>query len=290
VSEAEQPHVAAALRLALSALSTGQRMHDAAERAMELSASVGDARGTARAGRQLAFALLQMGRLDEAKAVSEQALATARACGDAWTVAGCLNQQAAIECVRGDVGVARGLFAQALAAFKASGNELGTALVLGNMAEVEFADGHPEQALRAASEALEIDVRGKNATRIAVDYMNSAAYRIALGDLTGARDSARAGLRVARQARDEQGIAIALQHFAVLAGLGGDSRRGAQLLGYVDAQYAALGQQREPTEQWGYDKLMAALRETLSADEIAQLAADGAAWSEDQAVEEALKV
>jgi hypothetical protein len=35
---------------------------------------------------------------------------------------------------------------------------------------------------------------------------------------------------------------------------------------------------------------MGALRETLSEDEIAQLAADGAAWSEDQAVEEALKV
>jgi hypothetical protein len=57
----------------------------------------------------------------------------------------------------------------------------------------------------------------------------------------------------------------------------------------VDAQYTALGLQREPTEQWGYDKLITALRETLSADEIAQLAAEGAAWSEDQAVAEALR-
>jgi hypothetical protein len=73
-------------------------------------------------------------------------------------------------------------------------------------------------------------------------------------------------------------------------GLGGDARRGAQLLGHVDAQYTALGTQREATEQWGYDKLMATLREQLSEDEIAQLAADGAAWSEDRAVEEALKV
>jgi hypothetical protein len=40
----------------------------------------------------------------------------------------------------------------------------------------------------------------------------------------------------------------------------------------------------------GYDKLMAALCEALSADEIAALEAEGAAWSEDQAVEEALKV
>jgi hypothetical protein len=82
---------------------------------------------------------------------------------------------------------------------------------------------------------------------------------------------------------------MALQHLALLAGLGGDARCGAQLLGYVVAQYTALGMQREPTEHWGYDKLMTALRETLSADEIAQLAAEGAAWSEDQAVEEALK-
>jgi hypothetical protein len=85
-------------------------------------------------------------------------------------------------------------------------------------------------------------------------------------------------------------ISGSLQHLAVIAGLGGDARLGAQLLAYVDAQYAELGMQREPTEQWGYDKLMATLRETLSADEIATLGAEGAAWSEDRAVEEALQV
>ncbi|MBV8148257.1 MAG: hypothetical protein JO092_04120 [Candidatus Eremiobacteraeota bacterium] len=195
-----------------------------------------------------------------------------------------------IESSRGDVRAARELQAQALAAFKALGNESGAAVVLVSLAELEFTDGHPEQALRAVSEAFEIRLRGKNATSIAIGHTNSAAYRIALSDLTGARDSAREGLRVARQARVEQSIAITLQHLALLAGLGGDARRGAQLLGYVDAQYTALGMHREPTEQWGYDQLMTALRETLSEAEIAQLAADGAAWSEDQAVEEALKV
>jgi predicted ATPase len=290
VSDAEQPQIAARLRLALAGLSSGKRTHDEAERAMQLYVSVGDARGTARAQRVLAFALYQMGQLDAAHAAIEQALTTARACGDAWTVANCLDQQGTIARVRGDVHTGRELYAQALAAFKALGNESGTAMVLGNLAELEFADGHPEQALHAASEALEIYLRGKNATSIAAGHTNSAAYRIALGDLSGARESAREGLRLARQARNEQLIAIVLQHLALLAGLGGDTRRGAELLGYVDAQYAALGMQREPTEHWGYDKLMAALRETLSADEIATLAADGAAWSEEQAVEEALKV
>jgi predicted ATPase len=289
VSDAEQSHVTARLWSASSALSSGKRAHDAAERAMQLYASVGDARRAAGAQSQVAFSLYQMGRLDEAKATSQQALAASRACGDASNAGGSLNVLAAIESNR-DVGAARELYAQALTAFKTLGDESGTALVLINLAELEFADGHPEQALRAASEALEIHTRGRNANFISAGHNNSGAYHIALGDLAGARDSVREGLRVSRQARHELLIAFALQHFALLAGLGGDVRRGAQLLGYVNAQYTALGMQRESTERWGYDKLMAALRETLSADEIAQLGADGAAWSEDQAAAEALKV
>jgi predicted ATPase len=290
VNDAEHPHIAARLWLALSGLASGHRKHNEAERAMQLYASVGDARGTARAQPGLAFALLQMGRLDGAKAMIEQALAASRACGDAWNVANCFSLQAIITQRRGDARAARELFAQALAAYKALGDEAGTAIVLGNVAELEFVDGHPEQALSALDEAFEIHVRGRNATHIASSHINSAVYHIALGDLTAARDSAREGLRLARQGRVELLIAIALQHLALLAGLGGDARRGAQLLGYVDAQYAALNYKREPTEQWSYDKLIAALRETLSADEIAQIAAEGAAWSEDQAAEEALQV
>ena len=290
VNDAEQPQIAARLWNVVSLLSSGQRAHDAAQRAMGLYASVGDARGTARAQNNLALALQQMGRLDEAKMMNEQTLGAARASGDMVGVALCLNVRGEIARLRGDIRAAREFFAQALAANKALGDESKTAVVLTNMAELEFADGHPELALRAVSEALEIHLRGKNAVSIATGHDNSAAYRIALGDLGGARDSAHEGLRVARQARSEQNSAIALQHLALLAGLGGDARHGAQLLGYVDAQYTALGMQREPTEQWAYDKLMAALRETLSEDAIAQLAAEGAAWSEDQAVEEALKI
>jgi hypothetical protein len=140
------------------------------------------------------------------------------------------------------------------------------------------------------NEALEIHVRGKNATYTAIDCTNSAAYRIALGDLSAARESAREGLRVARQVRNEQVIAWAMQHLALLAALGDNARRGAQLLGYVDAQYIALGMQREPTEQWGYDNLMAALREKLGDAEIEALAAEGAQLSEDQTIAEALAV
>ncbi|HKE37530.1 MAG TPA: NB-ARC domain-containing protein [Candidatus Baltobacteraceae bacterium] len=289
VSEAEQPRVAARLWYALSALSAGKRAHEPAERSMRLYASIDDARWSARAQRNVALALYQMGHLDEAKATVEDALTISRSSQDIWNAALCLDTQGTVELVRGDVRAARELFAQALAAFKALETEFGTSLVLCSMAELEFTYGHPNQALRAISEALEIQLRGKNATLIAISHNNSAAYRIALGDLQGSRESAREGLRMARQVRNEETIAVALQHLSVLAALGGDARRGAHLLGYVDRQYTGLGIQREQTEQWGYDKLIATLRDTLSANEIETLEAEGAAWSEEQAVEEALK-
>lgn len=43
-----------------------------------------------------------------------------------------------------------------------------------------------ELALRAASEALEIDARGKYAIHLATSHIKIAAYEIALGDLSAA--------------------------------------------------------------------------------------------------------
>ena len=58
----------------------------------------------------------------------------------------------------------------------------------------------------------------------------------------------------------------------------------------MDVQLKKLGVKREPTEEWGHGQLITSLREQLSEVEMDKLAAEGAAWSEDQAVEEALRV
>jgi hypothetical protein len=95
---------------------------------------------------------------------------------------------------------------------------------------------------------------------------------------------------LARQAQYALGTAIALQHLALLGAPRGEVRRAAQLIGYVDAKFKELEYEREPTEKWGYEKLMGALHEQLSEAEIEKFAAEGAAWSEDRAVEEAVKL
>ncbi|HEV2037863.1 MAG TPA: tetratricopeptide repeat protein, partial [Candidatus Eremiobacteraceae bacterium] len=289
VNEADHPAIAARLWRAKSRFLQGEPMRDCAERAVALYQSVGDGRGAGYALRTLAYSLLQMGRLDEANDVIVQAIAALREHGDRVGVASCLSLQGVSAYNRSDFAKGREFYTQALAAYKALGDELATANVLGNLGELEFADGHPDEALRSVSESLEITSRGKEATDLAIDYNNSAAYRIALGNLEEARAAAREGLRWAQPEQNPWNTAVALQHLALLATLRGHANSAAQLLGYVNAQFKELELERETTEKWGYEKLMAALKQRLSEREIAHLLDEGSTWGEDRAVKEALK-
>jgi predicted ATPase/DNA-binding XRE family transcriptional regulator len=285
VSQADHRAIAAALQLALSGLSDGKCRREAAELAMQLYESVGDLHGAARAQRMLGFALYQMGRLDEAREVASHALAALSA--DMWHEAENLNLLAIIESSRGDLHASRALHAQSLALMKTLGDELGTARALGNMAELAFAAGDAEEALRLTNEALELASLRKQGLS-ATWHNNAAAYCVALGDPARARESAREALRLARERREEVFIAIALQHLALIAALDGDTRCAAQLLGYVNARFDQLEVQREPTEQWLYEMLLAALHESLDEHQVTSLTAEGGMWDEEQAVEAAI--
>ncbi len=290
VNEAEQPRIAARLHGAFHWLLSGKCSYEAAERALQLYESVGDLRGAADAQSAVAFALFMMGRLDEASAANARALEAWREFGNENQIAACFRMQADIEGNRGDHALGRELYARALRAYRSSGEQFGQAVVLVNLAELEYADAHPAQALCSVDDALEILLRGKNATVIATALGNRAAYRVALGDLDGARESARQSLRFAWQQQNEGRVAESIESVALVAATGDDAQRAARLLGYVDAQYGRSGQQRTITAKGIYDKLLAALREKLPDTEMEALVADGATWSEDQAVEEALKV
>jgi predicted ATPase/DNA-binding CsgD family transcriptional regulator len=289
LDESAYPKVAARLWRALSVLFEGKRVHDAANRARALSESVGDVQGVAWALRALGTAHFEMGRLEEAKEAASRALSAMCESGDRHGMAECLLLQAKVQYHVG-APEARELYAQALEGFRALRNESGTARVLVSLAKTEFAAEHVERALGLVDEALEIEARGKDATHLANIFTCRAGYRIALRDFDAARVDAREGLRWALQVQYALGVAIVLQHFALLRALLGGTVNAAHLAGYVEGRFKELGYEREPTEKRGYDKLITAMREHLSEAEIEKLAAEGATWSEDQAVEEALKV
>jgi predicted ATPase/class 3 adenylate cyclase len=290
LDESAHAQVAAGLWRALARLSSGKGTHDYAKRALALYESIGDRHGAAWTLYYLGSSLLQMGRAEEAGGVHARALAAMRECGDKRGVAACFTQQGVILLFRGCTAAGHEVIEQALEAYRALGDESGTSVVLLNLAEVEFADGHAERALGLAREALGIHARGKNTSTLALAYVNTAAYCIALGNRNEARDAAREGLRWGRQAQYAPSVACALQHLALIGALWEDPNDAARLLGHLEMQRKELGIEREPTEKWGYEKLMAALREKLGDAEIEKLASEGAKWSEDRALEQAMKV
>jgi len=289
LNEADHPAVAARLWRAKSRFLQGEPMRDCAKRAIALYQSVGDERGAAYALRTLAYSLLQMGLLDEANDVIVRATAAMREHGDRVGVASCLSLQGVGAYNRGDFAQGREFYQQALRAYKSLGDELSTANVLGNLGELEFADGDPEAALASVTESLAITSRLKEATDLAIDYNNSCAYLIVLGDLDRALVSAREGLRLAQLEQNAWNIAVAVQHLALLAALRRHYSTAGKLIGYVNEQFRQLKLERETTEKWGFEKLMVALRGQLSEGQIQKLALEGATWSEDQVVEEALQ-
>jgi predicted ATPase/DNA-binding CsgD family transcriptional regulator len=289
VNDSVHPQVSARLWRAMARLFTGKLQHDYAQRALTLYEAIGDRRRAARALVQVASSLALMGRQNDAIEASSRALSVLRECDDKSGVATCLDEQGSMQLGLGNLAAARALYAQALSGFRNLQDEMGTARVLGNLAELEFADGNVAAALQRAEEALEIEARGKNMALLAIGNCNTAAYRLALGDMAGASTAARAGLAWSQRAQDTMQIAIALQHFALLHAQRGEFPTAGRLLGFVSRQFKAHALQRESTERWGYETLMTALREHLGEAEIERLAAEGAAWSEDQAVEDALK-
>lgn len=80
----------------------------------------------------------------------------------------------------------------------------------------------------------------------------------------------------------------AIQHLAMLAVLTEDPRRGALLRGYAEACYGKTGIQRERSDLAAYETFMSALRKKLDDIEIEALSAEGARFSEDEAVAAAL--
>ncbi len=291
VDAREHPGVVAWMLLGQSWTSSGHRTYELAQKAAELFESIGDVAGVARAHHSVTQGLFQMGELEAAKKENARALGELQACGDRWGIAAAFDLQGAIAYNLGDFAQGRASKHKALAGFRAIGDELGASIVADNLAEVEFADGKPQEAWRMASQAIAMASQQRvDAVTLAIRHTNGTAYQIALGDLDGAANSVRKAVRLARRSQFPAITAWAVQHFALILALRGNPQTAARLLGWVDAKLDELGRTRESTEQWSYEQLLSALREQLSDVEIEKLAAEGAAWSEDQAVEEALKV
>ncbi len=286
-----QPALAARAWAALSRTTGGLRRVEAAQRAIDIGEQCDDSANATLSFSELAFGLTQAGRAQEAQAAIERAIRLLNESGlTRSAIHACvLNNGAMVANDSGRLDEARQLYGEALALSASLGDREAAIGIRLNLAELEFYMGNPNRALELAS-SIEAEPRAPHMKRfVFVALQNGAAYRLALGDIAGARTAALDALQLARGAH-AQHIMINIHHLATVAAGSGQPHRGARLRGYVDAWYRSEGYEREPTEQRVDDILMTALTAQLSESEIEALAAEGAQLSEDQAVAEALTV
>ncbi len=282
-----QPELAARVWNQLANPSSVSRAIGASQRAVELSEHCNDPVLTVRSLSNLAFWLALGGRLEHAQIVVDRAvqLTNEKGLTRAAIRLEVLHAAGTVAFYCGRFDEALQLYGEGLALATALGSLMMTAFQV-NMAEIEYKIGNTARAVELVS-AIKTGP-GRGPIRITA-WANSADYKIALGDIAGARIDARETLRLARGA-DSLGTRSAIETLATVAALGGDPRRGGRLRGYVDAVYRGESYERGPSAARSYEILMTALCEKLTDTEIEALAAEGARLLEDQAVAEALAV
>jgi predicted ATPase/DNA-binding winged helix-turn-helix (wHTH) protein len=157
-------------------------------------------------------------------------------------------------------------------------------LILMNLGVVFFEEGDIERSIEYTTEAMHICRQRVNSIFLGEPLYNLATY-LALSDRSvEARRYAREALWLLEQ-RGGVWLRGLLELWALLAAFAEQYQEAAKLEGFVDADYAASGEIREPNEQTVHSRILKILAATLSKDELANLHSEGASWTAKQAVE-----
>jgi predicted ATPase/class 3 adenylate cyclase len=265
------------------------RNEDTARRAVLLF-RYGDHRlGLAKALHRLGNVLARPGDADAAEACMLEAEAILRAMPPSKELASLLSSLSVVRAFQGDNDAAVALAEESLVIARRLGHRALIELQSMNLAEVEFARGDVRAAIERAREGEAACRRSGNRRLLAYLLGNLGGYLLASGDALQARSAASGAILLTRSLGLEREPMIwAMEHLALIAALSGDLAAGARLLGYGSAWYAVEGKLRDTLEQATFERATGLIEAGLPASDRAQLAEEGAAWTEDQAVAAAI--
>lgn len=267
---------------------------DACRRALAIQLP-DDPRSLATAQYWLGVALRDGGHYEEADAALREARSTARSVGAQAEYTAATTSLAAVRYGAGDLSEAHALITEALKRSEDAGSDRIAADVRATLAEIQLALGFPEEALQSNDKTTRFFRSHSNLIGLPLTLCNTATCLIVLERYREARDHAAEALRRSVSIGSVHCAFRAMQHIAAAAALcgnpsGGDAalRTAACLLGFVDEATSQRSIPRYPAELQEYDKTISALKATLTSEELADLMASGKAWSQEQAVAEAL--
>ena len=260
-----------------------------AEEAIAYYREVGDELRLVRAIDIAGGAFNDLGRNAEARAIVEEGLQIARKLGLRRYIVAFLRTLAQVNMEEGDSVAARACVREALRLIKTVGDQAELENTMVDLAGLRFRDGDPESAVRQLTDLLAKGHCFYAPRRITVfTQVALSQYLIALGRYEEAAGHAREALAAAREEHLDALLAEALGCLATVAVLRAAGRRAdvramaARILGFADALFTGLG-----VETACFDDVFTTLRDVLGAEDVADLMAEGATMTEDEAVETA---
>jgi predicted ATPase/DNA-binding winged helix-turn-helix (wHTH) protein len=253
------------------------------ERSAALYRQIGDQLNLATVLSSIGSLYASLGRNAEAKAALREAEGILSSSDRKRSLFNVMNNLGTLAGFMNEVGEARDSFARALELARSVKDVSRESYILMNLAEIDFVQGSVDHAVERAREAVSGWRSTYRRSFLVLGLISLGSYLILRGDLAEGRSVAEEALSAA----SEEGgfvVRVCLQQWALLGALGGRYGEAAQLLGFVDAGYAASGDVRQPNAQEIHGRLLRLLAAELPSADIHAHAARGARWSEAEAV------
>ncbi|MDQ6780637.1 MAG: tetratricopeptide repeat protein, partial [Candidatus Eremiobacteraeota bacterium] len=260
------------------------------ERTLKAARAHGDEALLARAVFYHGETLVLQNQLDEAEPFLVESLELARRLGYRVRIATAYQMLGQLYRKRGRFDRARDFSSQGLQLWERGGIGRNRTIALVELSYLEKLEGNLSRAIELAQEAALASAQLADRDTAARADNQLALYHLELGDLDQARSFARAGLAKIYDQRFSNDIPFCVELLIGVAVRQDDWVRAARLLGYAMAATEQIGRTRDPQEQADFEWITQPLREHYDEVQLAKLAAEGAAWSEDEAVEEARKI
>lgn len=166
---------------------------------------------------------------------------------------------------------------------------LGYAAPSFNLVDDDFNAGRTQTAIVEAGNLVEQCRQHRGLGLLGLMLFHFGDYLLAANRLDEGRSIGVEGIRLNRSLGRSAPVNACIETVALATALGGLHERAARLAGYVSAFYHNVNFVRGQTQQRTWERLMATLREPLASGDLEGLMAEGGAWSEERAVNEATK-
>ncbi|MEA2239056.1 MAG: eukaryotic-like serine/threonine-protein kinase [Thermoanaerobaculia bacterium] len=186
----------------------------AAQRAEAKGAAAGMRSVVARAKGNHAYALRDLGKVDESVALLGETIKIYEAIGDRTNEARAMTNLGTSLWQRGDLKAARAMFEKALAEHRQSGHMTFIARTLNNLGNVEYGMGDVQKAEQTFREALRIEQQMNFITTMGPTLSNLGAMRQIQGDLDDAGRFYMQAIDVSRKTDNQTGELLGVVNFA----------------------------------------------------------------------------